>query len=146
MRHFKKVEFILITNDEKSKKLAEVLVESWSCGACCFDSVIFTIFINWDDNAPQDNVLLSIYVTDPPTLVMGLVHFGDVFQLIMLYTPPWTHRRRSSSFYVPLCRTTQFQTAPLYLAQKLYNEIVEIDVNVDIYFDSRATFKAKIVR
>mgnify|MGYP000863144663 CR=1 FL=1 len=88
----------------------------------------------------RDSTLL-LFLRD---LLNSKIESPPLLQIIMLNAPPRTHRRRNSTFYVPLCRTAQFQTAPLHQAQALYNKIEEIDTTIDIFFDSRATFQNKI--
>ena len=77
-------------------------------------------------------------------LLCGRLDSSVLLGKVCLLAPIRAGRTRAL-FQIPYCRTTQCTNAPLNRAMALYNQILEIDQTLDIFFESRGKFMSRVI-
>ena len=77
-------------------------------------------------------------------IVNSKIMSTSLLEKITFFIPPRISRKPNNIFSVSRCRTAYFESAPLNRAQMLYGRVVSVDESIDIFFDSRKTFVAKV--
>lgn len=85
---------------------------------------------------------LILFIRD---LLMSKIESPFLLSQIGLHAPV-RHGRNQNLFNIAHCRTAHFNLTPLNRALRLYNQIIEIDSTIDLFFDKRNTFADKITR
>ena len=77
-------------------------------------------------------------------IVNSQVDSAYLLEKVNFFAPTRIGRIRNSLFSTPPSRTTHFEATPIHYAQLLFGKLERIDSAIDIFFNSRITFKHKV--